>query len=53
MKVFAWLRQWTRDRVRVGEDGAGMPSSEDHSSMADFVRILTRIDHTDNSQAPR
>ncbi len=44
MKVFAWLRQWTRGRVRVDEDDAGTASSEDHSSMADFVRILTRID---------
>ncbi|MGB3864728.1 MAG: hypothetical protein WBA29_03745 [Xanthobacteraceae bacterium] len=53
MKVFAWLRQWTRDRVRVGEDSAGMASSEDHSSMADFVRILTRIDRTDDSRTQR
>lgn len=53
MKVFTWLRQWTRGRIRTGEDGVGTASSEDHSSMADFVRILTRVDVADDLRMQR
>ncbi len=53
MKVFAWLRQWTRGRTKDGEDGSEVAPAEDHSSMADFVRILARIDRSDGSRIQR
>lgn len=54
MKVFAWLGRWTRAWHRAAEEPSDISSAfhEDHSSMAEFVRILTRIDRNDSSHVP-
>jgi hypothetical protein len=52
MKMFAWLGRWTRGWHKAAEDSAELAPAfdEDRSSMAEFVRILSRIDRSD---APR
>jgi hypothetical protein len=52
MKVFAWLGRWTRGWHKAAEDPSEVSSAfEDHSSMAELVKILTRIDRSDNPRA--
>lgn len=55
MKVFAWLGRWTRGWHKVAEEPSEFSPAvdEDHSSMAEFVRILTRIDRNDSPRASR
>lgn len=50
MKVFAWLGRWTRGWHKVAKEPSEFSSAydEDHSSMAELVRILSRIDRGDN-----
>lgn len=55
MKVFAWLGRWTRGWHKAAEEPSDVSSAfdEDHSSMAEFVRILSRIDRNDNPRPSR
>jgi hypothetical protein len=55
MKVFAWLGRWTRGWHKAAEEPSGLSQAfdEDHSSMADFVRILSRIDQSESSRVSR
>ena len=49
MKVFAWLSRWARGWHKVAEEPSKLSVAfdEDRSSMAEFVKILTRIDRSD------
>ena len=55
MKVFAWLGRWTRGWHKAAEEPSEFSPAfdEDHSSMAELVRILSRIDRGDNPRASR
>ncbi len=55
MRVFALLDRWARSKIANSEQGQQKPSppDDDHSSMADFVRLLTEIDLAEASRARR
>jgi hypothetical protein len=55
MKLFAWLGRWTRGRSKAAEEPSELSTAfdEDRSSMAEFVRILTRIDRSDSPRTSR
>jgi hypothetical protein len=55
MSIFAFFRRWTRIKADscAGEAPPVQDTGEDHSSMADFVRVLTRTDLTETSRTQR
>lgn len=54
MKLFAWLSQWAHGWRKPAEPTeASQAFDEDHSSMAELVSILARIDRLENSRAAR
>ncbi len=53
MKIVALFDRWSRNKLRAGEESRPAAANEDHSSMAEFVRLLTQLDLADGFRAPR
>ncbi len=55
MRMFALFDLWIRHRLKPGEERAPVAPvfDEDRSSMADLVRLLSRLDAADGFRVPR
>lgn len=54
MSIFAFFRRWTRMKASGASEAPPVQDTgEDHSSMADFVRVLTRIDLSETPRTQR